>query len=580
MRRNRLAALFAAQVMTEDPGVRAARHAADEAQAKLKAIERVKKLYPNIAITEIDHTPARATSENGNTMGQMWGWGWPRGSGAKFPGGLSTPYAGISINHWQMRQQARDITFDAPHARALITRVADSMVGTGLELEPTPSYEILGITAEKADQWAVDVRERYLLWCRSKAQHRSGQMSWHQAQRLLAAAHERDNDEFVRLYYSANKSLMSDLQFEIIDPNMIRGDAFTVTNVIGKFPDGIMRNPDGSEKSYRIWAQRMQEDEYTYGFEPITVPKRGEKSGRLFMLHSFSPEYSGQGRGFSAIGSIVQELELIEDAILSTAKKFVNQSQITMYTKPSANNPASNPFEAMLQSARGPTAFSLGVPGSVGSPSGGIPVSPNPVTFTPLKEATFAVPGSIGVFSLNEGEDLVLPSSDAPAQFKEFVMTLLGIISASRGMPLEYLLIAFNSNYSASRAALLVWESILKMKRRDFDTDLESPMYEMFLSCEIAAGRVSCPGWEDPLLRAAWLAHRLNGAPMPNIDPSQTADADMKYLAMGSQTPDDVARNYNGSSAKHNMQRNKTQAAELVSWPWQSKGAAGGGANA
>lgn len=512
-----------------------------------------------------------ASSESANTMGQMWGWGWPRGTGAKWPGGLATPYGGVSINHWQLRQQARDIAFDAPHARALIKRTADSMVGTGLVLEPTPRADILGISPEDADTWAVNVRQRYSLWCKSKKQNRSQQISWHQAQHLLATAHERDNDEFVRLYYSQNQGLVSPLQFEIIDPNMIRGDAFTVTNIIGKFPDGITRNADGSEKSYRIWVQRLQDDEYTYGFDQVDIPRVGEKSGRVYMLHAFSPEYAGQGRGFSAIGSIVQELELIEDAILSVAKKFVNQSQIPLYVKPSKDAPASNPLEGILQEAAGPASFALGIPGSVGSTIGGIATNPLPVTYTQLKEASLAAPGSTAIFNLSEGEDLVLPTAEAPAQFKEFVMTLLGIISSSSGMPLEILLIAFNSNYSASRGALLVWEEILKLKRQDFDQDMESPMYEMWLSCEIAAGRIACPGWNDPILRAAWTAHRLNGAPMPNIDPNQTADADLKYVQMNAQTLDDVARNLNGSSAKENAQRNKALIGGVQTWPWQAK---------
>lgn len=553
----------------EDPGIVFARRKVMESAQRFEAIQKFKSQYPEINLTEIQ--PRAQASIEGNTQGQMWGWGWPRGTGAKWPGGQSTPYAGISINHWQLRQQARDIAFDVPVAQALITRFADSTIGTGLKLEPTPKFDILGISADQADVWAADVRERYSLWCKSRNQNRSRGMSWYQAQHLLQLTAERDNDEFVRLYYSQDQGLLNPLQFEIIDANMIRGDAFTTTNVIGKFPDGITRNADGSEKAYKIWVQHLAEDEYTYQFDQVDIPKIGEKSGRTFMLHAFAQEYAGQGRGFSGIGSIVQELELIEDTILATAKKFVNQSNTVMYVKPSPNNPASNPFESMLRNAAGPTTFSLGIPGSAGDGVASMPVSTNVVSFTPLKEATMAVPGSTGVFNLAEGEDLVLPQNDAPAQFKEFVMTHLSLISASKGMPLSLLIIAFNSNYSASRGELIVFEETLKMKRQDFDANLEGPVYEMWLSCEIASGRISCPGWSDPLLHAAWTTHRLNGSPMPNIDPNQTADADMKYLQMGAQTPEDVARNFNGSSFQHNLARNKKSAQELPVWSFEKK---------
>jgi capsid protein len=77
-------------------------------------------------------------------------------------------------------------------------------------------------------------------------------------------------------------------------------------------------------------------------------------------------------------------------------------------------------------------------------------------------------------------------------------------------------------------------------------------MYEVWLSLEIAAGRISCPGWQDPRLRAAWTAHRLNGTPMPNIDPAKTAQADLMYASMGAQHLGDVARNLNGSDFTSN----------------------------
>ena len=134
----------------EDPGLASARRKAAEANARLEAVQKFKAQYPDFKITDQVQPRAQASTE-GNTQGQMWGWGWPRGSGAKWPGGMSTPYAGISINHWQLRQQARDICFDVPAAKALVTRFADSTIGTGLKLEPSPKFDILGIDAAAAD---------------------------------------------------------------------------------------------------------------------------------------------------------------------------------------------------------------------------------------------------------------------------------------------------------------------------------------------------------------------------------------------------------------------------------------------
>jgi len=119
-------------------------------------------------------------------------------------------------------------------------------------------------------------------------------------------------------------------------------------------------------------------------------------------------------------------------------------------------------------------------------------------------------------------------------------------------MPLEILLMKFNANYSASRAAILLFWRVACMKRDFLDQNFIGPTYEAWLTGEIAAGRISCPGWSDPRLKAAWTAHRLNGTPMPNIDPAKSSVADMNLVAMGGKTLDDVARETNGSSGKAN----------------------------
>jgi len=106
------------------------------------------------------------------------------------------------------------------------------------------------------------------------------------------------------------------------------------------------------------------------------------------------------------------------------------------------------------------------------------------------------------------------------------------------------------------------------MWRDEMVADFLNPVYEMWLSEEIAAGRIGAPGWSDPRLRTAWLSCQWAGSPMPNIDPLKTANADRAYVEMGAQTLDDVARNYNGSSGKANRSKNKRQYEELTPPPW------------
>jgi hypothetical protein len=79
---------------------------------------------------------------------------------------------------------------------------------------------------------------------------------------------------------------------------------------------------------------------------------------------------------------------------------------------------------------------------------------------------------------------------------------------------------------------------------------------------EIASGRISAPGFSDPVLKAAWLNCNWIGEPRPNIDPQREAQAEEKYLKMQATTQNRIARNLNGSDARKNIITNRKMFAE------------------
>ena len=126
----------------------------------------------------------------------------------------------------------------------------------------------------------------------------------------------------------------------------------------------------------------------------------------------------------------------------------------------------------------------------------------------------------------------------------------------------------FNASYSASRASLVIFWRIAQIWREEMIADFLNPLYESWLSEEIAAGRIKAPGWQDPILRAAWLNNTWIGTPMPNIDPAREAKAAKEYLDMSATTQNRIARNLNGTSAKDNIAINKRTFPETPITPW------------
>lgn len=512
--------------------------------------------------------PGKAESSHnpfGYSTGQYSGG---RGSGAKYSQGLAHSGRSVSISHHEMRLNARNAYHDTLQARAIVERYADVVVDSGIKIAPTPDADLLGISADVAEAWSDRVGRRFDLWMKSKKCHAGETMTGYQAQRLYEIFQQRDNDIFVRLYYQEDANLPSSLQFDFVDPFQLRNDAFTNTagfNDAG-FDDGIKRDQFGKETSYQVWV-KASTDKHDHSYNAIEIPAVG-KSGRRHMLHGFSAEYAGQGRGYSRIGHALQELENLTDFSLATIKKAINQANITMFVEPSDEEDAENPFEGITSNLND----QFGVTSSSEAAVEHASLDSRSVEFCPIPEADLRAPGSTGVFNLQKGSKIKPFENSAPGDsFDKFVDSFFAYLAASTSMPVEVALMRFSSNYSASRGALILFWRVAWIWRNEMDADFLNPLYEAWLSEEIAAGREVAAGWSDPNLRAAWLSHDLIGSPIPNIDDVKSAKANKMNLENNATDFDRVSSDTNGSNGKSNRAKLARQVSQIVTMPWAKK---------
>lgn len=513
---------------------------------------------------------AQAVAYHSGAGSYYGGYGGTRSGGAQWPHGLSNGGRARTLNHTLMRRNARDAYHDSAQARAIVDRLADTIADVGLRRESAPRFEILGITREAANEWARDVDGRFHLWAMDKKQHRSEGMTFYQSQHLYQVFQHRDNDMFRRLYYSGDRGLQNPLQWEFLDPDQIRGAGFTATNGpwMSNIFDGIERDDRGREKSYDVYVSDGQGK-----FKNVTVQRKGPKSGRLFMLHGFNPEYAGQARGYSRIGFALQGLENIADFSAAQIKKAINQSSIVAMMENKELDP-SNVFEQIM------TKFGSGAAaqqfGNTPTPSSAAENVTTASLAAPecyqIPEATLDVPGSTMIMNARRGDSLKPFAQNAPADsFDKFVDAFMYYLSSAAGIPLEVVLMRFNQNYSASRGTLILFWRVVMQWRDEWAADDGNPIFEMWLSEEIAKGRVTAPGWSDPVLRAAWLNGAWRGAPIPDIDPSKTAKARRENLSLGLTTGDREARDLNGSDAESNRTQLEHEFGEVVPPPWETR---------
>lgn len=481
--------------------------------------------------------------------------------GAKWVHGLSRDGLGFNLNHRRLRQNARKAVHENLVARSILERYTDTVADIGLRFEPAPVSNILGISAQRAERWGADVKERFHLWAESKGSSRSQTVNFYQSQRLYAMSQQRDNDIFVRLHYSDNPELLNPLQFQFIDPEQIAGDTFTSSYGHTSVKDGIVRDSAGLEKSFKIKIRKKGKIDF------VSIPVKS-RSGRVMMIHGFYAEYSGQQRGFPRLAHALQELQNLTDFSSAQIMKAINQSNFFMFTKPSKDSSASNPLQDYMNLDTDSHIVSDQFGAEPHPAAGAHGVTSDFVKTMKIPGVDFRQPGSHAVFGLEAGESLEPFVNTAPSEsYNTFVDSFAAYLASASSMPIEVLLMRFNQNYSASRAALILFWRVANIWRNEMAIDYLRPVYFSWMSEEIAAGRIRAPGWLNPVIQAAWLNGNWYGPPVPSMEPFREARANELNVKLGAHTLDDIARTFNGSDGGSNRAKNTRQFAELPEYP-------------
>jgi len=481
----------------------------------------------------------------------------PGGDGSGWKYGLSASGSAPLLDHTLLRNNARSAYHDSMQGRAIIERFADLVPGVGLKLEASPDANTLGMTPEAAEKWAQDTEAAFDTYMRSKKFSLPEDMTGYQSQRFVTIQQQRDGEYFALLDYSKRDGL-NPLQVSFLDPSQIQGYPQTDTTGYPLTDCGINRDNRGREISYNVVMYNPKDGTC----EQKVIQRVGQKSKLALVLHGYQKEYAGQVRGYSRIGHMLQHLENLTDFESSHIKKAINESIVAMWVKPHKDRPASD--AGMTDGMSGPA----GVESPFVVPRSSEDYVAPGMDFSELNEVN-ARPGSWFNAGLQGGEELRTLDSNTPSDnYHVFVDAFVKSLSASVSMPSEVVWMQFGKSYSAARAALVLAWQVIEIWRSEIAADYLNPIYEAWLHGEIAAGRIKAPGWTDLRLREAWLKNNWIGFPMPNIDPSKTADAHEKYAGMGATTLDRISRELNGTSGKANRAKLKREYKELEPAPF------------
>lgn len=159
-----------------------------------------------------------------------------------------------------------------------------------------------------------------------------------------------------------------------------------------------------------------------------------------------------------------------------------------------------------------------------------------------------------------------LKNNETQLYYNDFIGKNIDIICACAEIPPNVAMSKYDSNYSASRAAIKDWEHILLVKRKFFSDQFLRPIYNFWLYTEILLNNVRAAGYliarfkGDYMMVEAFQKCRWIGAPVANIDPEKEAKAERVKLgdtaaSIPLTTVEAATEALNGGDVAHNMEQ-------------------------
>jgi lambda family phage portal protein len=437
-----------------------------------------------------------------------------------------SPHEDIDANLNTLRQRSRSLAMSAPLAVSGLKTNRTNVVGAGLKLKSRIDYKLLGITPEQAQETEKLIEREFSIWADSKFSDSLRVNNFYENQQLALLSWLMNGDVFgVIKYDERHKWMPYTLRIHLIEADRIstpKGHnnlSFLNTNVstIGKNKDndnyifnGVEVNKDtGAIQAYWIASQYPNSNVKGIKTEWKRIVAFGDKTGNPNILQLMESERCEQYRGVPYLAPVLETLKQITRYTEAELTAAVVQAFFTAFIKYEGDK-STNPFTDVIADEKQvdkeeENSYELGA-------------------------------GTINV--LGPGEDVVFADPKRPASgFEMFFNTMARQIGAALEIPADLLTKAFNSSYSASRAALLEAWKAFKMRRTWFANDFCQPIYELWLSEAVALGRIKAPGFfNDPLIKKAWCNADWIGPAQGMLDPTKEVDAATKRVEQGYST--------------------------------------------
>lgn len=408
-----------------------------------------------------------------------------------------------------LRGYSRDLARTSALAGGAINAVVTNVVGTGLAVQPAPDAAFLGLSDDEAKAWIDAVHREWRLWAEStdcditRAQNIYGLQS-------LAFRSALESGDVFTLPTMSGSGRPYRMALQMVEADRVCNPDFGADTA--QRVQGVDLTASGAPLTYHF-ASRHPGARQRAGMTWSPVPAFTE-SGRRNVLHLFDRRRPGQTRGIPYLAGVIEPLKQIKRYSEAEISAAVISAAFAVFIKmdPEA-------FETLFDDEG-----KKRIAGAATTWNGSV------------STASMDAPGK--AINLLPGESVEAPALGRPnAQFDPFFMACAKQIGIGLELPVEVLLKAFDSSYSAARAALLDAWRFFRGRRDWLATNFCQPVYELWLEEAVAIGRIRAPGFfADPAYRRAWCAAVWTGDGPGSIDPQKEVSAAVERIDAGIST--------------------------------------------
>lgn len=401
-------------------------------------------------------------------------------------------------------------------------------IGNGLKLQSEPNRTVLkseGVLNDDAiyTEFQKTTEARFMVYANSKQCDFLKEKNLHELAMDFYQGSFLGGDALVIARFDNNGPNVQFISGEFIDnPGIDEGFHKTATDNKNFIVDGIEIDASGKHIAYFVKIKVPN------GLDKHErIPAVGEKSGkRLAWLVSGKKVAPDHIRAVPAMSQSFEKINKLDRYVEAAVTKAEQGAKVVYSVEHDDFSTGESPTDKLIAKKRGEMSIAN--------------LPDNKVLGDGLANKIVETTGG-QAYNMTPGSHLKSFESSIETNFADFHGTIFKQISAGVDVPPEVAMQEYNSNYSASRAAINSFGYVISVNRQDFANKFYIPFYKLWLEWQILNKKIVAPGYieaiDNFMVTESYTQCRFTGKNMPHIDPLKEIKAVREMLGVDDKTP-------------------------------------------